>query len=185
MWNGIFLDAQTCLDNFKQVREYFVFLSIPYAPPSLLPTSILVSVVMSREICAFFLFDCSQWEVVWGLFPGRMQSQCPVGGLRKLERFDASTHFLKGTNYAYLQQCRKRERNMFFAFLMRRKSSAWNWNLRRFLRSANSDSIQQPTYRYSLPLSLDLHSIWVIGLLPCALSDRVTYFLYVAFNMKE
>ena len=58
MWNGkSFLEAQTCLDNFKQVREYFIFHPIPSSPPPLLP--ILFSVIMHREIRAFFLFDCS------------------------------------------------------------------------------------------------------------------------------
>ena len=57
MWNESFLKAQTCLDNFKQVIEYFIFHPIPYAPPTLLP--ILVSVIMHREIRAFSLFDCS------------------------------------------------------------------------------------------------------------------------------
>ncbi len=96
MWNGIPLEPQTCLDNFKQVEHTsFSFLFLP-------PTPILVSVVMFRETRAFFLFDCSQWEVVWDLFVrGGKQSQCLFGGLRKLEKFDVSRSYLKGTYYAY------------------------------------------------------------------------------------
>jgi hypothetical protein len=73
---------------------------------------------MYREICAFFLFDCSQWEVVWDLFDrGGKQTQCPLGGLRKLENIVLSRSSLKGTHYAYYsQQCGERK-NDFLPFL--------------------------------------------------------------------
>jgi hypothetical protein len=51
---------------------------------------------------ALFLFDCSQWKVVWNLFDsGGKQSQCPLGGLRKLENIDVSSSSLQGTYYAH------------------------------------------------------------------------------------
>ena len=107
MWNGNCLEAQACFDNFKQVGESFVFFSIPTPTPHPLhPTPILVFVGIYREICAFFLFDCTQWEVVWDLFARgdkqtktqwQTKTQCPLGGLRKLEKFDVSGSLLKGT----------------------------------------------------------------------------------------
>jgi hypothetical protein len=91
---------------------------MPPSHPS--PTPILVFVVMYREICAFFLVDCSQWKVVWELFDrGGKQTQCPLGGLRKLENIDVSRSSLKGTctYYAYYsQQCRERKTHFSLSY---------------------------------------------------------------------
>jgi hypothetical protein len=119
MWNAHFLEVQTCLDNFNQVREYFVFFSIPYTSPKENTHFAYHSFrFIYREMCAFFLFDCSQWKVVWDLFArGDKQSQCPLGGLRKLEKFDVSSSSLKGNYYAYyLQQCREREKDFCLSY---------------------------------------------------------------------
>ena len=169
MWNGHFLKAQACLDNFKQVREYFVFFSLVF------------SGYLPRYVCFLSFWLLIVEGCLGSLRKGRQASRLPVWSDSKSREnwcfFEIAQRCLLCILFV-MQITRK----WLLAFLMQRKHSAWNWNLRRFLRSTIAESMQQPTYRYPPPLSPDLHSIWK-NVLPCRMPFRTSRIAWLVFCM--